>query len=372
MRQIARPFAWKPGMDLELQPIDQEHRRRALPHQAEALACMLGRHQAGDGSADEGQQPQKALHPGQLLPAKAECENAHAQHIAEQGNKAEAAAGQRIGPGPLGARQVGAQVQHPAQGHQRKPAIGACAPLQQPDAEEQHTRHRTEHGIDKVDRALAPLLARLYIGYILRRAQAQLAQTGAQRPVADRVDIDGIGAWLQRRFRQQPPARHIPAARQRLDQRGIAPEQIMVHIDGTGHADAINAQRNRRRCHRRLGIEHLRWAFTGAFPGNAVPDGAIVRGPAAGPQIGQRDRLPAVGRCGQGGTKLATLLVPDGGCWAMVGPAPSQNHSASRYAPACSSRGRGFQRRLTQSFPGHALRARPSCATRPRACGKCA
>ncbi len=94
MRQIARPFARKPGMDLELQPIDQEHRRRALPHQAEALACMLGRHQAGDGSADEGQQPQKALHPGQLLRTKAECENAHAQHIAEQGNKAEAAAGQ--------------------------------------------------------------------------------------------------------------------------------------------------------------------------------------------------------------------------------------------------------------------------------------
>ena len=73
-----------------------------------------------------------------------------------------------------------------------------------------------------------------------------------------------------------------------------------------------------------------------------------------------------------GTLQLATLLVPDGGCWAMVGPAPSQNHSASRYAPACSSRGRGFQRRLTQSFPGHALRARPSCATRPRACGKCA
>ena len=97
-------------------------------------------------------------------------------------------------------------------------------------------------------------------------AKRQLPQPRFQLHEARHPHPEGIGSVMQRRARQLPPARRVPARRHRLHQRGVAPNQIIVAVDRAGSADGTHAQSHR---HRVAGSVHAI-----IFPINPVPRGS--------------------------------------------------------------------------------------------------
>lgn len=114
-----------------------------------------------------------------------------------------------------------------------------------------------------------------------------------------------VGARMQGGFGQQPKARHVPAARQGLDQVPVAPQQVAVHEDLAGHDHGVQGQRH--------GIcggggRSGRGVSAAALPVDAVPDGAAVAGPAVQPVVGQGHVVPVAYRAGDGRRSLACGL----------------------------------------------------------------
>ena len=296
--------AGAPCAPLHLHAMQQKNQRRRQHDDLGRGLDVGSRNQQNRAHGQRGQSTEQAFDARQFLCAEPEREDAKAQRVQHERRQVEARHVQRAGelriggvvdrpdlPGAGGEQR--AQVDRPPQRGQRIPAKRALLSAQKPHHEEHRTEHARQNGRHHKRRALAPQHARVLLLHMGRGAEVQLTQTRRQFRRAHDPHPDGVDALLQRCGGQRPPARHVPALRQGLGQRPVAPQQGVVEIDRTGHVDAAETEADGGVVLRIFGRGRIA-CDAAAIPVDAVPHRARVIGPAARPEIGQGDRFPAL------------------------------------------------------------------------------
>ena len=115
--------------------------------------------------------------------------------------------------------------------------------LHGPQEEEQRAQRGRDHQVDLEQGAVAPLAHLVVAQQRFGLAQVDRAQAGRLAGHAGDAYPQGVEAVAHRGLGQAPVARHVPAARQRLDQAGVAPQQVVVQMDLAGHDDGLDRQR---------------------------------------------------------------------------------------------------------------------------------
>ena len=82
--------------------------------------------------------------------------------------------------------------------------------------------------------------------------------------------------------------RRVPAVRDGIGERGVAPEQVVVEVKFARHEDARKADAD--------GLQgRIAGAWALSLPVDAIPDRAGMFRPALVPEVGQLNRHPAFG-----------------------------------------------------------------------------
>ncbi|MPM44876.1 hypothetical protein SDC9_91558 [bioreactor metagenome] len=216
-------FARAPGMPLELHAIEDEDEHAREP--AKFIHCpqMLGGRQQRERTTHQRIGPEQLFQSGHALSAENPGELAEARHIHDEQTDACPRHRQRMRERPAVRCQQGPHVCHPDERHECIPPVGMLAAMDEIDHEEDAAHGTRQHRRDQIGRALAPDVVLDLLAHQLRRADIQIADTGLQLTQPRHAQPQCVHAAMQRGARQQPPARHVPARRQRLHQRHIAP-----------------------------------------------------------------------------------------------------------------------------------------------------
>ena len=269
------------GVQLELHAGSDEY--AGIPHRHE-IEHDLGlnrpqRQQCRAHRARDG--PERLFQAGEALAAETPGE--HREGAAVDGEDE----GDPGGPAVRGGERPGRRddrvqaEQQPGQRSQCIPPIGLLIAPQEPDHQEEAAQRDGDDQVDLREDAPQqpfPFVERTdFVGW----ADVYPTQTGTVEVVAHRLEPQDVGAGMQRRRRQQGIARHVPAARQGFGQAVVRPERIVVDASRAGHRQVF---------------EEGGHGLAGAVrPFDAIPDRAVMAGPARRPDVGQGDGLPARG-----------------------------------------------------------------------------
>ena len=243
-QQMAR-LAGLPGVPLELQAVQHEdHNARQEQHLRVLVeVCAWSQHDA-DHDAQHAQ-PKHPCQSRQMLPPENPGELTEAAHVQKKQRHARPRHRDVVVERPRVGRQHGVEIDHPDQRHQRKPAVGTVGAVHQKHHQKDDSDGTRHHAGEQVGSALSPDAVLVALAHLLRASQIQRANARLGLGHSGHANPDGVHALVQGRPRQLPPARHVPACRQRRNQRRIRPDQIPVAVDRPGRAQRIQPQSHR-------------------------------------------------------------------------------------------------------------------------------
>ncbi len=171
----------------------------------------------------------------------------------------------------------------PRKRHKGKPAIDGFPTPHQPHRQEETSQRGGDRKTEQLQ--INPDPASVVRSCLQERGRPDCR--ASQSALIDRepghAHEHRVGAFMQERGRQQQIARHVPGARQRLGEVGIAIEKGAVQIDRTRHIEVVEQD-----CDRRVDARLL--------PAQPVPYDAIKIRPARRPDVGKLDVDPTGGR----------------------------------------------------------------------------